>query len=50
MRKGKNKPQGKCISVSPQAYEKMLQEAYKAKPRLSLREQVNIINKLPKEL
>lgn len=38
------------ITVSPQAHKKMQDIGYKASPRLSLREHVNIINKLPKEL
>lgn len=37
------------IMVSPLAHEKMKQDAFKAQPRRTLREHINIINKLPKE-
>lgn len=44
------KPKAKNVGVSPQAYELMLSKAHTAKPRMKLREYVNIINKLPKNL
>lgn len=45
----KIKTKGVQVSVSPKAHEKMLKEAFNAKPRLTLREFINIKNNIPKE-
>lgn len=49
MNKGKQ-VKGINITVSPKAHKKMREDAYKAIPRRTLRQQVNIINNLPKNL
>lgn len=38
------------VGVSPKAHEKMREDAYKAVPRRTLRQHLNIINKLPEDL
>lgn len=45
----KKKEKGVNVCVSPEAYELMSQKAFASKPRLNLRQHVNIINGLPKE-
>ena len=48
--KNRKQIKGINITVSKQAHEKISLEAFKAKPRRSLRQQVNIINNLDKDL
>lgn len=51
MNKQKNKKRrGIAISVSPEAHEKMLKEAFAAKPRRTLRQHINVLNNLAKDL
>ena len=38
------------VGVSPKAHQKMRDDAYKAIPRRTLRQHVNIINNLPENL
>ncbi len=45
----KQKQRGMTVTTSKEAHEAMSQKAFNHKPRLSLREYVNIINGLPKE-
>lgn len=46
MKRKEKKPRGVNVTVSPQAYEKVCIDAFNAKPRRSLREQVNFINQI----
>lgn len=48
MKKGKSR--GRQISVSPEAHEVMSTKAFNAKPRGNLREVINELNDLPKDL
>ena len=48
--KKKIKKKGVNVTLSPEAHKKMVSEAFKAKPRRTLREQGNIINNLPVNL
>ena len=41
------KKKGINVTVSPKAHEVMSKESFHAKPRRTLREHINIINKLP---
>lgn len=49
MKVKKKKEPGVNVTVSKEAHEAMWREAIKAKPRRTLREQVNIMNNLPAE-
>lgn len=50
MKQRKKKSRGVNLTLSPEAHQKMLDDAYKAKPRRSLRQQGNIINNLQIDL
>lgn len=50
MKPSKKKTRSVQVGISPAAHEKMVREGFKAKPRLSLRELVNIKNNIPKDL
>lgn len=43
------KKKGKPIAVSPEAHEIITRKAFGHKPRLKIREYVNVINNIPKE-
>lgn len=45
----KKRDKGVNITVSQKAHKKMSKDALEAEPRRNLREQVNVINNLPKE-
>lgn len=46
----KKKPRGINIEVSIEAHALMLEKAKNAKPKRTLREHVNIMNRLPKDI
>lgn len=46
----KRKKKGGTISPSQEACEVMRKNAFNAKPRMTIREYVNVLNGLPKEL
>lgn len=48
--KNKVKKKGINVTVSPEAHKKMFMDGFKSVPRKNLREQVNIINNLDKDL
>lgn len=41
---------GVNVTVSPEAHKKMVKETIEVEPRLTLRQHVNLLNGLPKEL
>lgn len=49
MKKINKKKRGMSIAISPEAHELITRKAFNAKPRLALREYINVINGLPKE-
>lgn len=49
-KKSKPRDRGVNITVSTKAHQLMRRRADAAKPRRNLREEVNVINNLPKEL
>lgn len=50
MRKISGKKTRTTITISVEAHEKMLKDAFNAKPRRTIRAHVNVLNNLPKEL
>lgn len=46
----KKKPLAKLVGISPEAYERLANQAFNARPRMTLREYINVLLKLPKEL